>query len=80
MCVCVVTVLHTVKTKAFLYTTMNDMEQGAMTASALSFFFCIGVFAHEEGDICAFVSPSTQQIESHDAHILLDLWEKSVMM
>lgn len=50
-----------------------------MTASAL-YFFCIGVFAHEEGDICAFVSPSTQQIESHDAHILLDLWEKSVMM
>lgn len=49
------------------HATINDMEQSAVSACA-----------HEEGYVCAFVSPSTQQIESHDAHILLDLCEETV--
>lgn len=51
------------------------LEESAAVASAL-----FTVFAHREGYVFAFLSPSTQQIESHDAHILRDLWEKSVMM
>lgn len=52
-----------------------DLEESEPTASALFF-----LLAHEEGYVCAFLSPSTQQIESHDAHILPDLREKSAMM
>lgn len=56
-----------------------DFYHPGRRKSAVIVFALYG-FAHGEGYVHAFSYPSTQQIGSHDAHILLDLWERSLMM